>query len=534
MAPTPSPWPFPWPLVQGDLDFTLPPLSGGDDDAGHHHQQQQQGDAILLGESYAAMSGMVGDETVRGGKPIFAGRAPCDLDFPAGPLAAPPLPKSARRAKKTAVSGGGVRKVKSQENITQSPAAKAASAKAASAGKKASARKKKGLASSPSSSSWSAGSDKSGETKFIGISQYRRKKWEAHVWAKGGTPEGGEKGRQLHLGYFTSPVNAARAYDRAALFLRGPADARLNFGASVYAEDAIMSQLKQVKREDFLTKLRALSADEEERDTQSASTYTTGAMDLGPASAGLSQQRRGMSFRSDATVKGGVPKGRRGKQTKAPDGPGRSGTSKQGQRTKALAKVEEEGRSDIKALPGMGISPNTTLLGIPLFTYTGESGLGDHYLSMRSHIPITQRTSAGSGWALSDQASRLSLHHHTLAHHHQQQQQQQQQEVPDYLVAPPGLPLEPFEAIKEFLHSEVGTPVSCAMTGEASVSGTGSQPGIFDDQVAQMTQMTQMGAAEIMGAIMEASAVTMAGTGHQGLSTDTQGSIGNYTFFDAL
>ena len=507
MAPTPSPWPFPWPLVQGPLDFTLPPLSGGGDDAGHHqhhHQQQQQGDAILLGESYAAMSGM-GDETVRGGKPIFAGRAPCDLDFPAGPLAAPPLPKSARRAKKTAVSGGGV-------------------------------RKKKGLASSSSSSSWSAGSDKSGETKFIGISQYRRKKWEAHVWAKGGTPEGGEKGRQLHLGYFTSPVNAARAYDRAALFLRGPADARLNFGASVYAEDAIMSQLKQVKREDFLTKLRALSADEEERDTQSASTYTTGAMDLGPASAGLSQQRRGVSFRSDATVKGGVPKGRRGKQTKAPGG-SRSGTSKQGQRAKALAKVEEEGRSDIKALPGMGISPNTTLLGIPLFTYTGESGLGDHYLSMRSHIPITQRTSAGSGWALSDQASRLSLHHHTLAHHQLQlQQQQQQQEVPDYLVAPPGLPLEPFEAIKEFLHSEVGTPVSCAMTGEASVSGTGGQPGIFDDQlqVAQMTQMTQMGAAEIMGTIMEASAVTMAGTGHHALSTDTQGSIGNYTFFDAL
>ena len=74
------------------------------------------------------------------------------------------------------------------------------------------------------------------------------------------------------------------------------------------------------------------------------------------------------------------------------------------------------------------------------------------------------------------------------------------------------------------------------MTGEASVSGTGSQPGIFDDQlqVAQMTQMTQMGAAEIMGTIMEASAVTMAGTGHHALSTDTQGSIGNYTFFDAL
>lgn len=529
MAPTPSPWPFPWPLVQGDLDFTLPPLS---DDAGHHqhhHQhdpqdpQRHQGNSILLGESYAAMSGM-GDETVRGGKPIFAGRTPCDLDFPANPLAALPLPKSApaapssRRAKKPFVSGG-VRKAKSQENITQSPkATKTASAKAGPAGKKSSARKKK------SSSSWSAGSAESGETKFIGISQYRRKKWEAHVWAKGGTPEGGEKGRQLHLGYFTSPVNAARAYDRAALFLRGPEAARLNFGALVYADDAIMSELKRVKREDFLTKLRALSAEEEERDSQSASTYTTGALDLGPALAGLSQQCGVTSFMSDATVKGGVPKGRGGRQTAAPSG-SRSGTSKRGPRVKVLGNVEEDrsvaGRGKNKAHPGMGISPNTTLLGIPLFTYTGESGLGDHYLSMRSHIPVTQSTSACSGWALSDQASRLSLH----------QQHHQQEEVPDYLVSPPGLPTEPFEAMKEFLHSEVGMPVSCAMTGEACVSGTGGQDGIFDDH---MVQMTHMSAAEIMGTGMEASAVTVVGTGHHKLATDTQGSIGNYTFFDAL
>jgi len=98
--------------------------------------------------------------------------------------------------------------------------------------------------------------------KFIGISQYRQKKWEAHVWAKGGTPEGGEKGKQLHLGYFTNPLSAARAYDRAALFLRGKA-ASLNMPAEEYAKDPVMAELRRCKREDFLSRLRELSGKEE-------------------------------------------------------------------------------------------------------------------------------------------------------------------------------------------------------------------------------------------------------------------------------
>ena len=85
------------------------------------------------------------------------------------------------------------------------------------------------------------------------------KKWEAHIWAKGGTPEGGERGRQLHLGYFDAPLMAAQTYDRAALYLRGK-DACTNLPASDYEGDGIMNALWAVPRADFLVALRRLSA----------------------------------------------------------------------------------------------------------------------------------------------------------------------------------------------------------------------------------------------------------------------------------
>jgi hypothetical protein len=104
------------------------------------------------------------------------------------------------------------------------------------------------------------------DEKYVGISQYRMKKWEAHIWAKGGTPEGGKKGKQLHLGYFNTPLSAARTYDLAALFLRG-SKASLNFAASDYSEDPIMRELRLCSRDKFLTRLRELTRKMEEKQT---------------------------------------------------------------------------------------------------------------------------------------------------------------------------------------------------------------------------------------------------------------------------
>ena len=131
--------------------------------------------------------------------------------------------------------------------------------------------------------------------KYIGISQYRMKKWEAHVWAKGGTPEGGEKGRQLHLGYFNTALLAARTYDRAALFLRGER-ASLNMPAEEYEDDFIMRELRESHREDFLTRLRELSSQLEEMEGKAAPCKATGG---GPKTSAPAVTVPGISSQGD-------------------------------------------------------------------------------------------------------------------------------------------------------------------------------------------------------------------------------------------
>ncbi|GMH42477.1 hypothetical protein BSKO_10396 [Bryopsis sp. KO-2023] len=69
---------------------------------------------------------------------------------------------------------------------------------------------------------------------YRGVSCYKRTgRWESHIW---------HAGRQLHLGTHSTPEEAARVYDIAAIKLRGWG-ADLNFGAHTYRDDPQLKDL---------------------------------------------------------------------------------------------------------------------------------------------------------------------------------------------------------------------------------------------------------------------------------------------------
>ncbi|KAG2485128.1 hypothetical protein HYH03_016115 [Edaphochlamys debaryana] len=81
-----------------------------------------------------------------------------------------------------------------------------------------------------------------GTSGFKGVTKHRwTGKWEAHLWdpsvqRKKTSPGGRTRGKQVYLGGYGTEVEAARAYDRAALVYWGLA-APTNFPATEYADD---------------------------------------------------------------------------------------------------------------------------------------------------------------------------------------------------------------------------------------------------------------------------------------------------------
>lgn len=93
---------------------------------------------------------------------------------------------------------------------------------------------------------------RSSSSPYRGVTCYRRTgRFESHIW---------EGGKQLHLGSFVLPEEAAQAYDRAAIKFRGQ-EAELNFPLDQYKNDPILSMAAGISsKEDFVLLLRRETA----------------------------------------------------------------------------------------------------------------------------------------------------------------------------------------------------------------------------------------------------------------------------------
>ena len=83
---------------------------------------------------------------------------------------------------------------------------------------------------------------------YKGVVQHKKtKRWEGHMW---------QNKRQIYLGSFAKEEEAARAYDKAAIFLRKPEE-DLNFPLADYASEA--ETLRKMTKGQLLAQLRRAS-----------------------------------------------------------------------------------------------------------------------------------------------------------------------------------------------------------------------------------------------------------------------------------
>eukprot|EP00210_Caulerpa_lentillifera_P001036 g999.t1 len=106
------------------------------------------------------------------------------------------------------------------------------------------------------------GKCKAGSSQFRGVTKHRwTGKFEAHLWdssvvRKTKGAKGRTRGKQVYLGGFANEIEAAKAYDRAAVSYWG-LSAILNFDAENYKSESAM--LQSMKKEEVVAMLRRSS-----------------------------------------------------------------------------------------------------------------------------------------------------------------------------------------------------------------------------------------------------------------------------------
>eukprot|EP00890_Picochlorum_soloecismus_P003200 jgi/Picsp_1/3881/NSC_01393-R1_ap2 domain transcription factor len=93
---------------------------------------------------------------------------------------------------------------------------------------------------------------KSRSSVYKGVTQYKKTgRWEAHIWL----PNPNGRGSQRHLGSYETAENAARAFDRATIHLRGRQE-ELNFPWSDYENDDFLREVKGADEMAFFQLIR--------------------------------------------------------------------------------------------------------------------------------------------------------------------------------------------------------------------------------------------------------------------------------------